>query len=76
MKLRTLLFVIIFIIVGLLHACLPDVLDCQKCKIVTYENGVKVEETSATQYCGTALDSVLNESPATVGNRTTQWECN
>lgn len=74
MKTKILLAFIGAFIIGLIYACNTD--DCKKCKIVVTENGSKVSETPAIPYCGTSLDSILNEAPTTVGNRTSQWECN
>ncbi len=50
--------------------------DCMMCKKVTYENGVKVSETTPVEYCDDELDKILDEKDVTIGNRTVRWECN
>ncbi|MFO7922607.1 MAG: hypothetical protein R6U58_02835 [Bacteroidales bacterium] len=50
--------------------------DCMMCKKVTYENGEKISESDPVEYCGIALDDILDEEDVTIGNRTTRWECN
>ncbi len=50
--------------------------DCMMCKKVTYENGVKISETTPVEYCGDELDKILDEKDVTIGNRTVRWECN
>ena len=50
--------------------------DCMMCKKVTYENGVKISETTPVKYCDEALDKILDEEDVTIGNRTVRWECN
>jgi hypothetical protein len=49
---------------------------CMKCRKVTYEDGVKTNETTAAPYCGTALDEILDSGDVTIGNKTVRWECN
>lgn len=49
--------------------------DCMMCKKVTYENGVKISETTPVEYCDDELDRILDEEDVTIGNRTVRWEC-
>lgn len=49
--------------------------DCKTCKLVVYENGSKISETTGTSYCGDDLADKENANPVVVGNRTSVYEC-
>ncbi len=49
--------------------------DCKTCKLVVYENGTKIDETTGTRYCGDGLTAKEDSEPVTVGNRTSVYEC-
>ncbi|HYW94521.1 MAG TPA: hypothetical protein VE870_02925 [Bacteroidales bacterium] len=49
--------------------------DCKTCKLVVYENGTKVSETTGTPYCGEKLAEKEDTDPVIVGSRTSVWEC-
>ena len=49
--------------------------DCKTCKLVVYENGSKISETTGTSYCGDDLAEKENADPVVVGNRTSVYEC-
>ncbi len=74
MKKITRLFIVIFILAISLAAC--ELLgDCKTCYLVTYEDGVETNRTTGIEYCGDELADIESEPPVTVGNRTTQYEC-
>ncbi len=49
--------------------------DCKTCSLVTYTDGVETSRTPGVLYCGDKLAAKENEEPTTIGNVTTQWEC-
>ncbi len=49
--------------------------DCKTCKLVVYEDGARVSETTGTQYCGDELSDKENAEPVVVGNRESVYEC-
>lgn len=49
--------------------------DCATCRLATYENGSFVSATTGILYCGDALAEKESAPPTTIGNTTTQWEC-
>ncbi len=49
--------------------------DCKECKLVVYEDGVKVSETTGTTYCGEDLTAKEDADPVIVGNRRSVYEC-
>ena len=68
---------------SLLLACLVSGCDellsdnCAECCVVTYdENSVELSRDNCVEYCDQELDDIESQSPVTVGNRTTQYECN
>lgn len=70
-------FIILFFAIGgfIFSSCTEEE-TCKQCKIVHYNNGVKVSEDSPEEKCGDDLKTVENEAPTTVGTETTKWECN
>ncbi len=48
--------------------------DCKKCRIVKDENGVVTNGVPIT-YCGDKLAEIEGETPQTIGNTTTYWDC-
>ncbi len=49
--------------------------DCKTCKLVVYEDGIKVSETTGTSYCGDDLKDKEDADPVIVGNRRSVYEC-
>ena len=49
--------------------------DCKNCKLVVYEDGVKVSETTPTNYCGEELTAKEDAEPVVVGNKRSVYEC-
>ena len=49
--------------------------DCGFCKTVTYESGVKINESGETEYCGTDLLTQKAKPDITIGNLVTKVEC-
>ncbi len=74
MKRTIRIFSVIVLMTLALSAC-EELLNCKTCRIVTYEDGVKVDEGTGVVYCGEELEEKENEPPTTIDNRTTQWEC-
>jgi len=74
---RKMLYAAGFILMAVsLTSCEEWFNDCEVCKQVTYENGNVINQTSGTEYCGTQLLAIKATPPVTIGNTTTQWECN
>jgi len=49
--------------------------NCGFCKKVTYENGVVINESSETEYCGTDLLTQKATPDLTIGSLVTKVEC-
>lgn len=74
---RNLLYAAGFILMAVsLTSCEGLFENCKVCRQVTYESGNVINETSGTEYCGTELIAIQATPPVTIGNTTTQWECN
>jgi hypothetical protein len=48
---------------------------CERCKNVTYENGLAISSSSETEYCGSDLIAKKAIPDITVGSLTTKVEC-
>jgi len=48
---------------------------CKRCKTVTYENGVIINSSHETEYCGAALEKKESTPDVTTGALTTKVEC-
>jgi len=49
--------------------------DCGFCKTVTYENGVVINSSAETEYCGTDLITQKAKPDITIGSLVTKVEC-
>ena len=49
--------------------------DCKTCKQNEYINGTFSKELYSVSLCGSELTDTENESPVTIGTKTTKWEC-
>jgi len=49
--------------------------DCGYCKNVTYENGVKINESVETEYCGDNFWAQKEKPDLTMGSLVTKTEC-
>jgi hypothetical protein len=49
--------------------------NCGHCKDVTYENGIVVNSSEETEYCGQELLDKKGTAPVTLGSLTTKVEC-
>jgi hypothetical protein len=48
---------------------------CGFCKTVTYEDGVKINESAETEYCGADLVAQKAKPDITIGSLVTKVEC-
>jgi hypothetical protein len=73
---RSLIIIAVITFIGLLgDSCSKDD-ECKTCKLNTYVNSTLTAEGEAVEYCGSELDRIQAESPVTVGNTTTRYDCN
>ncbi|HUX96126.1 MAG TPA: hypothetical protein VMV47_10365 [Bacteroidales bacterium] len=49
--------------------------NCGFCKTVTYEDGVVINQTAETEYCGTDLLTQKAKPDITIGSLVTKVEC-
>lgn len=69
--------------VSLMLACLvsgcEDLLsdNCAECCVVTYdENHNELSRDNCVEYCDDELADIESQSPVTIGNTTTEYDCN
>ena len=77
MKRIFILFLGFILIAFSLSAC--DLLSddgCAECCLVTYDADYnEVSRESCVEYCDDELTDIENQSPVTIGNNTTEYEC-
>lgn len=49
--------------------------DCKVCSINTYDNGILINSTDETEYCGVELAGILAKPDVVDGNLVSKWEC-
>jgi len=71
---RILKLLLVFVFMSIvLTAC--DEENCAVCYLVTYEDGAETDRDSGVEYCGSELTLKRLSAPVTIGNTTTQYEC-
>ncbi len=75
MKKRVLFFVTFLIIAAGLTSCEELLNNCKICRLNTYEDGVLINSAQEAEYCGAELVTIQATPATTVGNTTTEWEC-
>lgn len=75
MKRKLLYFAGLILITCTFKAC--DLLggSCQRCQLVSYENGNAISWEAEAEYCDEDLLGIKAIPPTTTGGVTTQWEC-
>lgn len=76
MKKKILFFATFLIIAAGLTSCEELFNNCKICSLNTYEDGALISTASEAEYCGSDLIKIEATPPVTVGNTTTEWECN
>lgn len=49
---------------------------CKFCRTVTYDNGVEINSTSSSEYCGASLVAKESTPDIEIGTLLTRVECN
>ena len=74
MKKKILFFAALALITWTITSCMDDG-DCGFCKNVTYDNGVKTNETGETEYCGENYAAQKTKQDVVIGSLVTTTVC-
>ena len=74
MKKKILFFAGLMFIAWATTSC-ADTEDCGFCKNITYDNGIKTNESVETEYCGENLSAQKTKSDVTIGSQVTKTVC-
>lgn len=74
MKKRILFFATLVLVALAVVSC-ESTEDCGFCKNVTYDNGVKTNESGETEYCGENLSAQKTKPNVTMGTLVTKTVC-
>jgi hypothetical protein len=72
---RIVRLILVFFILSLFVSDCGLLDNCGTCSLVTEVDGIETGRTPGVLYCDENLDEKRNESPTTIGNRTTYWDC-
>lgn len=73
---KKLVFGIFLAIISFSFTGCEELLDnCKVCSLNTYEDGVLINSSSETEYCGSKLVTILATKDIVDGGLVTKWEC-
>jgi hypothetical protein len=73
---RKVLFLLFFATVSVSFTGCEGLLDdCKICSFKTYEDGLPINSTQETEYCGVELAGILAKQDVVDGNLVYRWEC-
>lgn len=75
MKKKVFIFAAFLLLAAGITSCEDLFENCKICRLNTYEDGQLINTAQEAEYCGAELVTIQATPPATVGNTTSQWEC-